>query len=92
MIFVAILSWIIVGLIAGALAKMVIKGEGPGGVLGDIVVGIVGAFIGGWLFTFFGHHGFTGFNFYSLLVAFVGSVILLSALRLIGGGGRTKAA
>jgi uncharacterized membrane protein YeaQ/YmgE (transglycosylase-associated protein family) len=80
-----ILSWIIIGLIAGALARMVIKGEGPGGIIGDIIVGIVGAFIGGWLFSFFGHSPVTGFNLYSIIVAFVGAVVLLLILRAVTG-------
>ena len=81
----SILAWIIVGLIAGALAKAVVPGEGPGGIIGDIIVGIVGAFVGGWLFNEFGHTGVTGFNVGSLVVAFIGSVVLLFLLRLISG-------
>jgi len=81
----SILTWIIVGLIAGALAKMVVPGEGPGGFIGDIIVGIVGAFIGGWIFNSFGHTAVTGFNLWSILVAFVGAVVLLFVLRLISG-------
>jgi uncharacterized membrane protein YeaQ/YmgE (transglycosylase-associated protein family) len=81
----SILGWIIVGLIAGALAKMVVPGEGPGGIIGDMIVGIVGAFIGGWLFTYFGHSATTGINLYSIGVAFVGSIILLFLLRAISG-------
>jgi uncharacterized membrane protein YeaQ/YmgE (transglycosylase-associated protein family) len=80
-----ILAWIIVGLIAGALAKMVVPGEGPGGIIGDMIVGIVGAFIGGWVFNYFGHTATTGINIYSIVVAFIGAVILLFLLRAIGG-------
>jgi uncharacterized membrane protein YeaQ/YmgE (transglycosylase-associated protein family) len=80
-----ILAWIIVGLIAGALAKMVVPGEGPGGLIGDIIVGVVGAFIGGWVFNFFDHSAVTGLNLYSIVVAFVGAVILLFILRAISG-------
>ena len=51
-----ILFWIIVGVVAGALAKMVVRREGPGGVLGDLIIGVIGAIAGGWLFTtFLGH-------------------------------------
>jgi uncharacterized membrane protein YeaQ/YmgE (transglycosylase-associated protein family) len=64
---------------------MVVPGEGPGGILGDIVVGIVGALLGGWLFNFFGHTGLDGFSIYSIFVAFVGAVVLLFVLRLITG-------
>jgi len=79
---VSILAWIIVGLIAGWLAKMVVPGEVRGGLLGSLVVGVIGAFIGGWIWNFFGHTGATGINFASIIVAFVGSVILLLLVRL----------
>ncbi len=80
-----ILAWIVVGLIAGWLAKMVVPGEGPGGILGDLIVGIVGALIGGWVFNAFGHMGTTGINVWSILVAFVGAVILLLIVRAFTG-------
>lgn len=78
-----ILAWLIIGLIAGFLAKYAVPGEGPGGLLGDLVVGIVGALIGGFIFSLFGGVGITGINLYSILVAFVGSVILLLLLRAL---------
>lgn len=81
-----ILSWIVVGIIAGFLAKSVVPGEGPGGVLGDLVIGIVGAVIGGWLFNMFGHIGVTGLNVWSIVVAFIGSVVLLWLVRALTGG------
>jgi uncharacterized membrane protein YeaQ/YmgE (transglycosylase-associated protein family) len=81
----SIIAWLIVGLLAGYLAKLVVPSEGPSGLLGDLVIGVVGAFIGGWLFSEFGHAGLTGFNVYSILVAFVGAVILLYILRAIRG-------
>jgi len=80
----SILAWIIVGIIAGWLAKVVVPGEGPGGLIGDLVVGIVGALIGGWLFQSLGHTGVTGLNVPSIIVAFIGGVILLLILRLVG--------
>ena len=80
-----IFAWIIVGIIAGFLARLVVKGEGPGGILGDLIIGIVGAIIGGWIWNFFGHVGATGINLMSILIAFVGAVILLLILRLITG-------
>jgi uncharacterized membrane protein YeaQ/YmgE (transglycosylase-associated protein family) len=80
-----LLSFLIVGLIAGFLAKYVVPGEGPGGILGDLIIGIIGAFIGGWVFTEFGHYGVTGLNVWSIIVAFVGAVILLFILRAISG-------
>ena len=81
----SILAWIVVGIIAGWLAKIVVPGEGPGGILGDFVVGVLGAIIGGWLFSSFGHVGVTGLNLGSIVVAFVGGVVLLWILRLVTG-------
>lgn len=78
----SILAWIVVGIIAGFLAKSVVPGESPGGVLGDLVVGIVGALIGGWIFNAFGGAGATGLNLWSILVAFVGGVVLLLIVRM----------
>jgi uncharacterized membrane protein YeaQ/YmgE (transglycosylase-associated protein family) len=78
----SILAWLVVGLVAGVLAKFVVPGEGPGGIIGDLIVGIVGAIIGGWVFNYFGHSAADGINWYSIGVAFVGSVILLAVLRL----------
>jgi uncharacterized membrane protein YeaQ/YmgE (transglycosylase-associated protein family) len=80
-----LLSWLVIGLIAGVLAKWAVPGEGPGGFIGDIIVGIVGAFIGGWLFNEFGHAGVTGLNLGSIVVAFIGAVILLFIIRAFSG-------
>jgi uncharacterized membrane protein YeaQ/YmgE (transglycosylase-associated protein family) len=79
-----LLTWIIVGLIAGVLASLVMGGTGYG-LIGDIVIGIVGAFVGGWLFNQLGvaspFGGFAG----TIFIAFVGAVVLLFLLRLIRG-------
>ena len=85
----SILSWIVVGLIAGWLAGRVMRGGGYG-LIGDIVVGVVGGFLGGWIATNLLHIGaeVNGINLESILVAFVGAVILLVLLRLLGGGRR----
>lgn len=82
-----ILAWIIIGGIAGWLAGLVVKGSGLG-IIGDIIVGIVGALIGGFLVSLLlpGTFGFTGFNIGSLIIAFIGAVVLLLILRLIGVG------
>ena len=84
-----ILSWIVVGLIAGWLAEMVMKGGGYG-VLGDIIIGIVGGLLGGWLATSVFHigAGVSGINLESILVAFFGAVVLLVGIRLLQGGRR----
>lgn len=78
-----ILLWIVFGALAGWIAGA-LTGSGSG-LLTNIIVGIVGAFLGGWLFNQFGSAGVTGFNFYSLLVAVVGAVVLLLILRAISG-------
>ena len=72
----SILAWLVLGLLAGFIGSKIVNKSGEG-ILLDIVLGIVGAFIGGWLFTMFGHSGVTGLNLYSLLVAVVGSIIFL---------------
>jgi len=81
-----ILTWIVVGVIAGFLAKAVVPGEGPGGVLGDLVIGVVGALIGGWIMHSFGRAGTTGsIDIWSIFVAFLGSVVLLFVMRALTG-------
>jgi uncharacterized membrane protein YeaQ/YmgE (transglycosylase-associated protein family) len=77
------LAWIIVGGIAGWLASQVMHSRL--GLLMDIVVGIVGAFVGGFLLNALGTTGVTGFNLWSVLVAFIGAVVLLGLLRLVSG-------
>jgi uncharacterized membrane protein YeaQ/YmgE (transglycosylase-associated protein family) len=84
-----ILAWIIIGGIAGWLAGLVVQGTGLG-VLGDIIVGIVGAFIGGLIMALLGGTGFTGFNIWSLIVAFIGAVVLLLIVKAINGGRVTR--
>ena len=81
-----ILAWIVVGLIAGWLAGVVVKGGGYGCV-GDIIVGVIGALLGGWIASHFFHMGdpISGINLPSIGVAFVGAVIFVVILRLIGG-------
>ena len=73
---VSFLAWIVLGLISGFIASKIVNKSGKG-VLMDIVLGIVGAVVGGWLFNTFGHMGVTGVDLYSTLVAIVGSVIVL---------------
>jgi uncharacterized membrane protein YeaQ/YmgE (transglycosylase-associated protein family) len=81
-----ILAWLVVGLIAGWLASMVMRGGGYG-LIGDIIVGIVGALIGGFLASTLLNipDAMTGINITSILVAFVGAVILIAILRLFSG-------
>lgn len=70
------LAWIVLGLIAGFIASKIVNKTGEGVVL-DIILGIVGAVVGGWLFNTFGHMGVTGLNIYSIIVAIIGAVIVL---------------
>jgi uncharacterized membrane protein YeaQ/YmgE (transglycosylase-associated protein family) len=72
----SILAWLVVGLIAGFLASKVINKTGSGMVM-DIVLGVVGALVGGFVFNMLGHSAPTGINIYSIFVAFVGAVIVL---------------
>jgi uncharacterized membrane protein YeaQ/YmgE (transglycosylase-associated protein family) len=78
----SILAWIILGLIAGFIGSKLVNKQGEGVVL-DIVLGVVGAVVGGWLFSFFGAAGVTGFNIYSLIVAVVGAVVVLVVYHAI---------
>lgn len=71
-----VLSWIVMGLIAGYIASLLVNKRGEGLPL-DILLGIVGAVLGGWIFNAFGAAGVTGFNVWSLLVAVIGAVTLL---------------
>ena len=79
-----IIAWIIVGLIAGFLASKVVNRTGEG-FMRDVLLGIVGAFVGGWIFTAMGRNGVTGFNLYSILVAFVGGVLVLVLYHALFG-------
>jgi len=76
-----ILASIVVGGVAGLLASALVQGGGMG-VIGDIIVGIVGAFIGGFIMNALGYAGATGFNLWSVFVAFIGAVVLLVVIRL----------
>lgn len=78
----SILAWIVLGLIAGFIASKIVNHRGEG-ILLDIVLGIVGAIIGGWLMTQFGHAGVTGFNLYSMFVAVLGAVVLLLVFHAV---------
>jgi uncharacterized membrane protein YeaQ/YmgE (transglycosylase-associated protein family) len=78
-----ILAWIVIGLIAGVLAKIAMPGSDPGGVILTIVIGVVGALIGGYVVRLLGGPGVTGFNLSSILVATLGAIILLAIYRLV---------
>ena len=84
----SIIAWIVLGLIAGFIASQIVNKSGQGLVL-DLVLGVVGAFVGGYVFTLLGAAPVTGLNLYSILVAIVGAVIVLAIYHLIIGGRRT---
>jgi len=83
----SILSWIVVGLIAGWLAGMVMKGGGYG-LIGDIVVGVIGGLLGGFIASYFFDVGdpMSGINLPSILIAFLGAIVLIFLLRLVSRG------
>lgn len=86
-----IISWIVLGLIAGFLASLMVNKSGEG-FLGDIILGIIGAVVGGFIARALGINGVTGFNLYSILIAAVGAVICLviyHAMRGTSGPTRT---
>ena len=83
-----IISWIVVGLIAGVLAKFLLPGDDPGGLIVTTIIGMAGAVVGGILIGILGGAGATGFNAWSVLVATLGAMILLFVYRLLTGGER----
>ena len=80
----SILAWIVLGLIAGFIASKIYVGSGQG-ILMDIVLGIVGAVVGGYLFDMLGAGGITGFNIWSMLVAIIGAVLVLWIYHAVSG-------
>jgi uncharacterized membrane protein YeaQ/YmgE (transglycosylase-associated protein family) len=77
----SILIWIIFGALVGWIAS-VVMGSG-GGLIWDVIVGVIGAVLGGWLMSFFGQGGVTGFNLYSFFVALIGAVVLIAIVRAL---------
>jgi uncharacterized membrane protein YeaQ/YmgE (transglycosylase-associated protein family) len=78
-----IISWILVGLIAGLLAKWIMPGSGPGGFIVTVLIGMAGASIGGFIVGILGGSGATGFNVWSILVAVLGAIVLLFLYGLV---------
>ena len=83
----SILAWIILGLIAGFISSKVVNHSGEGVII-DIVLGVVGAFVGGFLFNLFGATGVTGLNIWSLVVATAGAIVVLVIKHAVTGRGR----
>lgn len=84
-----ILAWIVLGLIAGAIAKALMPGPDPGGIIVTMLIGIVGAFIGGWIGSAITGAGLNGFTPWSILLAIVGAMLLLWLYRLTTRNRRT---
>jgi uncharacterized membrane protein YeaQ/YmgE (transglycosylase-associated protein family) len=84
-----ILTWIALGLIAGFIGSKIVNRTGEGLLL-DIVLGIVGSVVGGYLFNTFGHSGVTGLNLYSIMVAVVGAIVVLVVYHALVGGTRRR--
>ncbi len=80
-----LISWLVVGLIAGVLAKLIIPGEDPGGFLATIFIGMIGALVGGLIVGVFGGTGVSGINVWSILVATLGAIVLLAVFRVFTG-------
>ncbi|MEP9395852.1 GlsB/YeaQ/YmgE family stress response membrane protein [Mesorhizobium sp. KR2-14] len=80
----SIIGWIILGLIAGFLASKIVNNTGQG-MLMDIVLGVIGAVVGGLIFNFFGATGVTGLNIYSLIVAVIGAIVVLWLYHALAG-------
>ena len=85
-----ILAWIVLGLIAGAVAKAIMPGKDPGGFIVTILIGIVGAFLGGFLGNLVTGTGLNGFSLWSILLAVLGSLLLLWIYRMTTQGARTQ--
>ena len=80
----SIIAWIVLGLIAGFIASKIVNKQGEGFFL-DIVLGIVGAIVGGFIFSAFGFSAVTGFNAYSLIVAVIGAIVVLFLYHALFG-------
>lgn len=80
----SVIGWILLGLIAGWIGSKIVNKSGQG-MLMDIVLGIVGAIVGGLIFSFFGADGVTGFNIWSLIVAVIGSIVVLWIYHQMSG-------
>jgi uncharacterized membrane protein YeaQ/YmgE (transglycosylase-associated protein family) len=83
----SIIGWLILGLIAGFIGSKIVDSQGQG-VLLNIVLGIVGAIVGGLIFSAFGAEGITGLNLYSMIVAIIGAIVVLVAYHAFAGQGR----
>jgi uncharacterized membrane protein YeaQ/YmgE (transglycosylase-associated protein family) len=80
---ISIFVWIVLGLVAGALAKFIMPGRDPGGIIVTILIGIAGALVGGFISTKLGYGGVDGFDIRSIIIAVLGAILLLIIFRMI---------
>lgn len=86
-----LIAWIVLGLIAGAIAKWIMPGQDPGGCVITIIIGVVGALLGGYLSTLLGYGGLAGnLDWRNLIIAVLGSMVLLAIWRLLRGNRRRR--
>jgi len=78
-----VILWVIFGALVGWIASLIMKTDAQQGALMNIVLGVIGAFVGGWLFQAFGVQGVTGFNIYSLIVATIGAIVVIGIARYV---------
>lgn len=83
------LAWIVLGLVAGFIASKIVNKTGSGLVM-DVILGLIGAVVGGWLFKMFGMHGATGLDIWSLIVAVIGALIVMLAYHFIFRRGQSS--
>jgi uncharacterized membrane protein YeaQ/YmgE (transglycosylase-associated protein family) len=80
----SLIAWIVVGIVGGFIGSLVVSSRGQG-VLGDLLLGVIGAVVGGWAFNLFGQSGVTGLNLYSILVSAAGAIVVLAAFHALRG-------
>jgi uncharacterized membrane protein YeaQ/YmgE (transglycosylase-associated protein family) len=82
-IYMGVILWIVFGGLVGWVASLIMKTDGQQGIFLNIVFGVVGAVVGGWAMSFIGQTGISGFNLYSFVVALVGAVIFIAAVKMV---------
>jgi uncharacterized membrane protein YeaQ/YmgE (transglycosylase-associated protein family) len=85
-----LIAWIVLGGVAGLIAKALMPGKDPGGCFITVIIGIVGALLGGFLATALGYGGLSGLDWRSLVIAVIGAFVLLAILRILRGGRRRR--
>ena len=79
------IAWIVLGGFAGWIGSLIMGTDGSQGIIANVVVGIIGAFIGGLIFNFFGEGGVSGFNWYSLFVSTIGAIVTIWLYKIVRG-------